>query len=404
MNSIKTQTLKGFRDFLPQEARERAWLKNVMISVYEKWGYQPLETPTLEPLEIFEGQIGEDEKLFYKFKDNGNRDVALRYDQTVPTCRVIGQYYNEITFPFRRYQIQSAFRAENPQKGRFREFTQSDADIFGVSSVEADAEVIAICLDLYKTLGFKDIVILVNNRDLIKDIPYTAISTIDKLDKIGEEGVIEDMLKKGIEKTQAEKYLTFVRNLQPDETIKDIFSYLEKAGFDKNWFKFEPTLMRAFSYSEGPIWEITIPGYTGGSVGGGERYDNLVEKISGQKVAGTGVGIGFDRTLDAVKEFGLLPILEEITKVLVTVFSADLMDKSLEISSKLRAAGINTELWLDSTSKLDKQLKYADQKQIPYAIIIGPDEATQDKVVLKDLTSKTQETLSLDETIQKLTS
>src|SRR3989344_243216 len=114
INSIKTQTLKGFRDFLPKEARERAWLKNVMISVYEKWGYQPLETPTLEPLEIFEGQIGEDEKLFYKFKDNGNRDVALRYDQTVPTCRVIGQYYNEITFPFRRYQIQSAFRAENP--------------------------------------------------------------------------------------------------------------------------------------------------------------------------------------------------------------------------------------------------------------------------------------------------
>lgn len=404
MNQIKAQTLKGFRDFLPEEAREREWLKGVMRSVYEKWGYQPLETPTLEPLEIFEGQIGEDEKLFYKFKDNGDRDVALRYDQTVPTCRVIGQYFSQITFPFRRYQIQSAFRAENPQKGRFREFTQSDADIFGVSSVNADAEVIAICLDLYKTLGFKDVVILINNRDLIKDIPYEAISAIDKLDKIGEDGVVADMVKKGLDQTQVKKYLEFVKNLQPDEKIKTIFGFLEKAGFDKSWFRFEPTLMRAFSYSEGPIWEITIPGYSGGSVGGGERYDNLVEKISGQKVPGTGVGIGFDRTLDAVKEMGLLPEFKSITTVLVTAFSTELFDKSAEVSAILRSNNINTELWLDPESKLDKQLKYADQKQIPYAVIIGPDETAQNKIVLKDLNSKTQETLSLDETIQKLTS
>lgn len=402
--AMNVQTLKGFRDFLPEDARQRAWLKEVMISVYEKWGYQPLETPTLELLELFVGQIGEDEKLFFKFQDNGGRNVALRYDQTVPTCRVIGQYFNQLTFPFKRYQIQNTFRAENPQKGRYREFTQSDVDIFGVNSPLADAEIIAICLDLYKTLGFKDVVILVNNRDLIKDIPYPAISSIDKLSKIGEEDVIADMVKKGIPETQAMQYLKTVRDLEPDETIKTIFDFLEKLGFSKEWFRFEPTLMRAFAYSEGPIWEINIPGYSGGSVGGGERYDDLVEKISGQKVPGTGVGIGFDRTLEAVKEFNLLPKFENVTKVLVTVFSIELGEKSIKAANTLREKGINTELWLDADAKLEKQLKYADLKGIPYVVIIGPDEAKNNKVTLKKLSDKTQETFSLDEITSKLSS
>ncbi len=245
-------------------------------------------------------------------------------------------------------------------------------------------------------------VILVNNRDLVKDIPYPAISSIDKLSKIGEEGVIASMVKKGISETQAKQYLKTVRNLEPDETIKIIFDFLEKSGFSKEWFRFEPTLMRAFSYSQGPIWEINIPGYSGGSVGGGERYDNLVEKISGQKIPGTGVGIGFDRTLEAVKELNLLPKFESITKVLVTVFNMELGKNSIEATLRLRSGNINAELWLDADAKLEKQLKYADQKQIPYVVIIGPDEAKNNKITLKDLKSKTQELLSLDEVIQKL--
>src|SRR3989344_3880852 len=132
------QNLKGFRDFLPDEARKRAWLKEQMVKVFEKWGYEPLETPTLEPIELFEGQIGEDEKLYYKFNDQGDREVVMRYDQTVPTCRVIGQYFDKLIFPFRRYQIQTAFRAEKPQKGRYREFTQADIDLFGIESPVAD--------------------------------------------------------------------------------------------------------------------------------------------------------------------------------------------------------------------------------------------------------------------------
>ena len=183
MKTIQSRTLKGFRDFLSKEAMQRQWLKNKMIEVCELWGYEPLETPTLEPLELFAGQIGEDEKLFYKFKDQGDRDVALRYDQTVPTCRVIGQYVNQLVLPYRRYQVQQVFRAEKPQKGRYREFTQFDIDIFGVATPLADAEVIAVTLDIYRRLGFKTATVIVNNRDLMKDIPYTAIASIDKLKK-----------------------------------------------------------------------------------------------------------------------------------------------------------------------------------------------------------------------------
>src|SRR3990167_10165281 len=164
MSKAILQTLKGFRDFLPKEAMQRQWLRNIMIKVCESWGYEPLETPTLEPLELFAGQIGEDEKLFFKFKDPGGRDVALRYDQTVPASRVVGQYAQQLPMPFKRYQIQPAFRAENPQKGRYREFLQCDADIFGVASPLADAEVIALSLDVYKRIGFPQATARINDR------------------------------------------------------------------------------------------------------------------------------------------------------------------------------------------------------------------------------------------------
>lgn len=401
---IKAQTLKGFRDFLPGEARRREWLRKQMVKVFEKWGYEPLETPTLEPLELFTGQIGEDEKLFYKFKDAGNRNVALRYDQTVPTCRVIGESFDKITFPFRRYQIQPAFRAEKPQKGRFREFLQSDIDIFGVASPLADAEIIAATLDLYRSLGFKEVVALINSRDLLINIPYPAIVSIDKLKKIGEEAVIDEMQAKGITIDEGKKYLEYIKSLKPNESIKTIFNYLARSGFTEDWYRFEPTLTRSFSYSEGPIWEIVIPSYSGGSVGGGERYDGLVKKISGRDIPGTGIGIGFDRTLEALEELGLLPKFETTSKVLVTVFSNDLLEESIKVTSRLRSKNIAAELWLDPQTRLDKQLKYADQKGIPYVIIIGPNEAKENKITLKDLKSKLQETLTLDETIQKLTS
>jgi len=390
------QPLKGFRDFLPAEAKARQWLRARMIAVFEKWGYEPLETPTLEPLELFSGQIGEDEKLFYKFKDWGDRDVMLRYDQTVPTCRVVAQNLNTLVFPFRRYQIQSNFRAEKPQAGRYREFVQADADIYGIASPTADAETISLALDIYRQLGFKQVIALINDRALLQNIPYPAIASIDKLQKIGETKVIEEIISKGIEKSQAEGYLNQIRILKPNETVNTIFSYLKASGFPDDWYRFEPTLARSFSYSSGPIWEIIIPEYTSGSVLGGERYDGLLEKIAGKPVYGTGFALGFDRTLEACQQFGLVPPFTPASKILVTVFSPDLFLKSLSLSQILRSKSIPTELYPDPNAKLDKQLKYASKKAIPYVAILGPEEIEKNVVTLKNMQSGEQQVYNIE--------
>lgn len=397
MNNI--QNLKGFRDFLPEEALKRQWLKEKLINILESWGYDPLETPTLEPLEIFEGQIGEEEKLFYKFKDPGGRNVALRYDQTVPTCRVVGQYGNTLTMPFKRYQIQSAFRAENTQRGRYREFTQCDADIFGTKSPLADAETIALSIDIYKQLGFSKAKVLISDRNLLKDIPYQAIVSIDKLKKIGKDNVLDEMVRKGITSDKAQEYLSYVQNLTPNETIEIILNYLNASGFEKDWYSFEPTIARSFSYSSGPIWEVEIPGFDGGSVLGGERYDNIVKNISGLDIPGTGFGLGFDRTLEAAEQFGLIPPKVSNTKVLVTIFSKELVNESIKIASVIRQ-NIPCELYPDDEAKLEKQLKYADKKGIPYVVIIGPEEAQKGTVQLKNLSTKEQQETNAQKIIE----
>lgn len=394
-----TQTLKGFRDFLPREALKRQWLEQKIRQVFETWGYDPLETPTLEKLKVFEGQIGEEEMLFYKFKDPGGRDVALRYDQTVPACRVVGAYKQQLPMPFKRYQIQLAYRAEKPQRGRYREFLQCDADIFGVKSPLADAEVIALSLDVYRQLGFKKAKLLVNDRELIKDYPYEAVVAIDKLKKIGEKKVVEEMKRKGISTVKAKAYLAKLKKLKPNKTINTILSYLEKTGFDKDWYQFDPTITRSFSYSTGPVWEIEIPGLKGGSVLGGERYDKLVKKISGIDTPGTGFGLGFDRTLEAANQFNLIPDIPTISKVLVTIFKKELLDNSIKIASKLRSAGINTELYPDENIKLDKQLKYANKKSVPFVLIVGPDEVNKNSVVIKNLKTGKQNTINTESLI-----
>jgi histidyl-tRNA synthetase len=401
MQKQNLQTLKGFRDILPEDARKRAWVKNKMIQVAERWGYEPIESPTLESYSVFNGEIGEDEKLFYKFTDNGGREVMLRYDQTVPTCRYVANNQNSLTFPFRRYQVQNVFRAENSQRGRYREFTQFDLDIFGVKSPSADAEVIAVNLDTLLPIGFKKPLIIFNSRDLMKGVPYEAIVAIDKLKKIGEDGVIADMVNKGISADKARAYFDQVKSIQPDETIQTIISYLENSGFSSEYYRFEPTLARSFSYSQGPIWELVIEDYTVGSIGGGERYDGMMERLTGLKMPATGMAYGFDRTVEAADQLGLIPV-SQTTQVLVTIFNQNLQGQALKVASQLRTAGVNTELYPDPTDKLEKQFKYADKKGIPYAIIIGQDEADKNLVTLKNLRSREQQTLPLDQVISIL--
>lgn len=387
---IKPQTLKGFRDFLPEEALKRQYLQDKIRQVFELYGFDPLETPALEYLETFTGQIGEDEKLFYRFSDQGDRQVALRYDQTVPASRVIAQY-PQINLPFKRYQIQLAWRAEKPQKGRYREFLQCDADIFGIAGPEADAQVIALSMEIYRLLGFRQIKTLINDRSLFGPIPYSVISAIDKLKKIGKDAVVKEIIRKGFSAKEAEEYLNRVSGFKPSGTLNQIFAYLKSAGFPQSWYQFEPTLARSFSYSTGPIWEIEIPGFSGGSVLGGERYDKLVGKFTKTDIPATGFGLGFDRTLEAMEEFKLIPSLRTKTLILVTVFSRDLLPDSLNLAGQLRTAGFNTDLYPDAEIKLDKQLKYADKKGIPLAIILGPDEVKNNCFMIKNLASGKQD-------------
>lgn len=395
---IKPQTLKGFRDFLPADALKRQYAIDIIRKTFELYGFVPLETPAVEYLETFTGQIGEDEKLFFKFTDAGGRKVALRYDQTVPTCRVIAQYPDKITLPFKRYQIQTVWRTEKPQKGRYREFLQADADIFGVDNRTADAETVALTIDIFKNLGFTKPIAVINDRDLYKGIPYPAIVAIDKLDKIGDEGVIKELKTKGFD----QKILDQVKNNQPNDNLKTIFKYLNNYGFKDN-YQFKPTLARSFSYSNGTIWEIVVPEFSSGSLAGCERFDSLVGKFSDRQVPAVGFAIGFDRTILAMEELKLFPDLGTKTKALVTIFSPQLLEESQKVTQKLRAKNINTDLYPDSTEKIAKQLKYANNNQIPYVLMIGPDETKKNVVTLKDMKSGEQKTQSLDQAIDVLT-
>jgi len=228
-------------------------------------------------------------------------------------------------------------------------------------------------------------------------MPYEAIVAIDKIKKIGDEGVLAEMEKKGIPQEKAREYLSYVKNLQPNEEISFILNYLKNYGFSDDWYSFDPTIARSFSYSMGPIWEVEIPdaGYNM-SVLGGERYDGLLQKFAGRDIGGTGFAVGFDRTLEAAEIMGLIPTLSVAGQVLVTIFSKDMRANALEIAKTLRAEGVAADVY-PAADKLEKQLKYADKNTIPYVIIQGPDEAAKNTVTLKNMKTKEQKEVSLPE-------
>ena len=409
MNNIKVQTLKGFRDFLPVEARKRQFVINTLKKVFESFGFEPLETPSLEYEEILLGKYGtEGDKLMYRFEDNGKRRVAMRYDQTVPLARVVAQYQSVLPIPFKRYQIQPVWRAENTQKGRYREFLQCDADIVGSSSYLSDAEVIAVATKSLEKLGFKNFKIFINDRSSFSDISKETIVIIDKLKKIGREKVIQELVDKRIAKTpnDAASILSSIDGNKPTNRISEIFSSLEKLGVETQKYEFSPTLARGLDYYTGLIFEIEIDGYTAGSVCGGGRYDALIGMFAGRDIPAVGFAFGFDRLIEAMEELKLFPADLQTTKVLVTVFPAspdggqggspELLEKSLEVSSQLRANSINTEIYLDDKTSLEKQLKYADQKGIPYVIIIGPEEVEKNVVTIKNMKTREQKQVTIE--------
>ena len=398
------QPPKGFRDFLPEKSLQRNFLIEKLKTLFERFGFDPLETPTLEYAEVLLGKYGEEaDKLIYIFEDRGGRKLGLRYDQTVPLARVVSQYQN-LPKPFKRYQIQSVFRAENPQKGRFREFIQADIDIVGEESLLAEVEIIAASLKIFKELGFKKTKIFINDRKNFENLDKKVISAIDKLEKVGEEKVIEEIAKtKAISNNEAKATLDQIKNKKPTETILKLFSLLKTYDLkEEEDFAFKPTLARGLDYYTGIIFEAVDDNYKGGSLGGGGRYDNLIGIFLKNSIPACGFAFGFDRLLEAGNELNLFPKKSTSTKVLVSIFSKNFIEKSIKVAAFLREKNINTELFLNPEKKLDKQLKYADKKGIPYVLILGEEEVKKNVVKLKDLKTGKQQELALEQLIKIL--
>jgi histidyl-tRNA synthetase len=412
-NKPQLQTLKGFRDFLPATKQQRDWVTQQIKSVFEKFGFAPLETPTLEYASLLLGKYGDEaDKLVYSFEDRGGREVALRYDQTVPSARVLSEYQNELPKYFRRYQIQNVFRADKPQKGRFREFTQCDVDIFGTNSPLADAEILACTYAVYKQLGFKNVELKINDRQVLMEILaplandevdiFSIIQSIDKLDKLPPEKVVAELLKKGLAEEEAESALSKLAEAQPSENLAEIMNQAINLGIPQENLVFSPQLARGLDYYTGMIFEVTSSDYAVGSMGGGGRYNNLIQELGGPEMPAVGVGLGFDRIVEACLELELIPQgIEQQTQVMVSVFDEKTLDRSLEVTKQFREAGIKTLLY-PQLDKLGKQFKYADQLNIPFAVVIGENELQENKLTLKNLATREQSLLSVDEAVKMI--
>lgn len=405
-NQIRPQTVKGFRDFLPEDLAVRNKVIGIFKEIFEKYGFQEIQTPVLEYQNILLGKYGQEaEKLMYLFEDLGKRAVGLRYDLTVPTARVIAQYPN-IVKPFKRYQIQQVYRADKPQRGRYREITQCDIDTFGSSSPLSDAEIIAIISDCLTTLGFNNFTIRINSRQVLftalkkaglaqnKYMP--VLQSLDKLDKKDYNEVIKEVKQKGVSEREFQKLNDTLRKTSPDQNLDNVIELANKLGA-KNILFFKG-LVRGLDYYTGTIFETVVSEPDIGSIAGGGRYDNLIGQFINHQIPAVGTTLGLDRICDVITELNLWPNLQKsLTKVLVTLFSADLLNNSIDTINKLRKEGISAEIYLDKNTKLDKQLKYADKKRIPYVIIIGPEEVKKKVVKLKNMKTGEQKEISQSE-------
>ncbi len=390
---------------------------NTLKEVFSSFGFEPLETPALEYGETLLGKYGaEADRLVYTFKDRGDRLVGLRYDLTVPLARVIGQYGNEITFPFKRFQIQPVWRAENTQRGRYREFYQCDIDTVGTISTFADAEIIAVTAAAFRKLGFKNFEIRLNDRRILfdimqksgvtKELTFSAIQSLDKLDKKSEAEVRGEMAEKGLTEVTVNNIFAAVEKAEPNETLREIFSYLESFGASSGNYKFSPTLSRGLDYYTGPIFEVVMTEPNLGSLAGGGRYDKLIKQLGGPDLPATGISLGLERIIEVIAELKL-PLInrneKDKTKVLFAVAvagtdsSASLKIaeiQALKLAGDLRESGVNVETYPDPAAKLEKQLKYADRKGIPFVAIIGPKEVGDKTVTLKNLKSGEQKIIA----------
>ncbi len=447
---------KGTRDFGPAVMAKRQFILGTIRRVFETFGFQPLETPAMENLSTLTGKYGEEgDQLLFRILNSGDflKDVpaakldarnskqlsvaiaekGLRYDLTVPFARYVVMNRNDISFPFKRYQIQPVWRGDNPQKGRYREFYQCDADVVGTNSLICEAEIILMIKDVFRGLGIDSYTIKINHRGILSGIAEAMAArqnetslfiAIDKLDKIGEEKVKDELRAKNFseqslstlfeilnQKGSASDKLRMLANrignsangAKGIQDVSHVLSLLKNFDSTEDHVEFDIALARGLSYYTGCIFEVTVNNVKIGSVSGGGRYDNLTKSFGDKEnLSGVGFSFGVDRLYDAMDELNLFPDeARASTKVLICHFDDESLRYGLRVLTQLRAMGIASEIYPDA-AKLKKQLDFANKKNIPFTVIIGPEEMNTGMLALKDMNQGEQEKLTVDQILEKL--
>jgi histidyl-tRNA synthetase len=460
MATSKPTLPKGTRDFSPEEMVKRNFIFDTIKGVFRKFGYQEIQTPSMENLETLTGKYGDEgDKLIFKILNSGDflskvspeelqtadakkltskvSEKALRYDLTVPFARYVVAHQNDISLPFKRFQIQPVWRADRPQKGRYREFYQCDADVVGSESLLNEAEFVLIYQEALSKLGLRDFSILINNRKILSGIaeiigkPELIIDmtvAIDKLDKIGFDGVCKELLERGFTQSEIEKLQPIIElkgsnsekiqalkkvlasseiGQKGIEELETIFNYIQQLQAPNTTspapsVELDITLARGLNYYTGAIFEVKSNEVAMGSIGGGGRYDDLTSIFGLKNLSGVGISFGADRIYDVLEELGHFPKnTNETSKLLISNFDETAEKFALPLLSQLRAAGIATELYPEA-AKLKKQLGYADAKRIPYVLLIGDEEMASGLLSLKNMESGEQNTLTIQAILAQL--
>ncbi len=413
---IKPRTLKGFRDYLPDTMMAREKLMEIARKVYRSYGFSPIETPSLEYSEILLGK-GSDEtdKQLFRFTDAGDRDVAMRFDLTIPFARFAAQHIGELGIPFKRYHIGTVWRAENPQKGRYREFMQCDFDTIGTEANASDIETLMVIHDLMQAIGFGGFTIKVNHRQLLNGMleklgvleqSVTVLRALDKLLKIGRDKVIEEMAVAGISSENANSVLDFaglkgspaeiLDQVEPMiagsergelglAKLRELFYVVKMSGIDEDRVALDVSIARGLDYYTGTIYETFLTDLPGiGSVCSGGRYDNLAGLFTKEKLPGVGASLGLDRLLAAMEELNLIETASTPAQVLILMFDDSKLGEYMALSRRLRAEGIATEVY-PQQKKIQKQFQYADKKGFRAVLIMGSEEFESGMLKVKDL-------------------
>lgn len=451
MAKTNTTPLSGMRDFLPRDVLRRNYVVGVIERVYQSYGFEPLETPVMERLDTLLGKYGEEgDQLIFRVLKRGAKleralgnapteasvaDAGMRYDLTVPLARVVAEYRNELPRYFKRYQIQPVYRADRPARGRYREFYQCDLDIVGSASRTVEAEVLSAAAEILTELGFTTadaFALRLNHRGILRGImqvsgvPHalesSAIVAVDKLDKIGLDGVRSELEKRGIPAAAADKLLAtmdaapagngemaaWLADLLEESEVgsrgvndlKEILGYTQ-ASAAATRLRIDPTLARGMSYYTGAIYEVEFPGLSG-SGGGGGRYDDLIGMFSGQAIPSCGFSFGLERVMLIMEERELFPTqLHGEPQVLVTQFDETTVNASMALARTLRQAGLRVDLYPDP-GRYGRQFQYAEDRRIPYALILGPQEIEQGEVGVKDLVTGEQVAVATGDLVQHL--